>query len=375
MRQGPLISVIIPVHNGARFLPRCLEAVLASTYRPYELILVDDASTDGSAEIGRRRGATVLDRPLRSGPAAARNDGAREARGEIYFFVDADVVIRKDTMARVADDFARRPEISAVFGSYDDDPAEGNFVSRYKNLFHHFVHQHSNAEAGTFWAGCGAIRRDAFEEVGGFDPHRYPEPSVEDIELGLRLRGRGRRILLDKDLQVKHLKRWDFASLVRADVWHRAVPWSRLILERKGLTDDLNLKRSQRVSAGFAGFAGVLLPAVFVEPRALGVLAVLLVAILVLNWELYRFFARRQGIGFAARVFPLHLLYYLYSGTAFAACWISASTSRAARAREGVTLVDAGERRQGRASPGRTEPHGAARSAVRRSARSGLSDG
>ena len=58
-------------------------------------------------------------------------------------------------------------------------------VSQYRNLLHHFVHQHGHAEASTFWAGCGAIRRAAFDAVGGFDAARFPRPSIEDIELGL----------------------------------------------------------------------------------------------------------------------------------------------------------------------------------------------
>ena len=71
-------------------------------------------------------------------------------------------------------------------------------VSQYRNLLHHFVHQHGNSEASTFWAGCGAIRRSVFEEMGGFDEQRFPTPSIEDIELGYRLRQAGHRILLDK---------------------------------------------------------------------------------------------------------------------------------------------------------------------------------
>ena len=158
IKNQPLISVIVPVYNGAKFLNRCLGALFASDYSAFEVIVVDDGSTDDSSAICREKGAVVLSMPRQSGPSAARNFGVKEAKGEILLFVDADVVVKSDTIAKVAASFELHPEISALFGSYDDEPGEKNFLSQYKNLQHHFVHQNSNSEAATFWAGLGAIR-------------------------------------------------------------------------------------------------------------------------------------------------------------------------------------------------------------------------
>src|SRR5687767_9347944 len=133
------VSVIVPVYNGGKFLPSCLDALFASDYSQFEVIVVDDGSTDESAEISRTKGAQVLSTPRRqSGPAAARNIAAEKARGDILLFIDADVVVKGDTIAKVAASFERDPEISALFGSYDDAPGEKNFLSQYKNLQHHF---------------------------------------------------------------------------------------------------------------------------------------------------------------------------------------------------------------------------------------------
>jgi hypothetical protein len=162
------------------------------------------------------------------------------------------VLIRADTLGQIADSFVKHPDISAVFGSYDDEPATLDFVSQFKNLFHHFVHQQASAEAETFWSGCGAVKRDVFMAAGGFDDRRYARPSIEDIELGYRLRASGHRILLNKDIQVKHLKRWTLRALVRTDVLDRGVPWTILILERRRLPNDLNLHMMQRLSAMLA---------------------------------------------------------------------------------------------------------------------------
>lgn len=282
--------------------------------------MVDDASTDDSLEISQRKGATTFSLPRQSGPAAARNYGAQKAKGNILFFVDSDVLIRPGTMARIVEDLQTNPHLAAVFGSYDNDPAEPNFISQYKNLYHHFVHQHSNDDAATFWAGCGAVRREVFEAVGGFDPERYPQSSIEDIELGYRMRRAGYRIHLDKDLQAKHLKRWELGSLLRADIFHRAVPWSRLILETRHLLNDFNLHTSARVSGGLSCLALALLPFLPLRPRLFYLVILSLIVLLTLNRTLYVFFIKRKGVGFAARAFPLQWLYYCYSTITFGVC-------------------------------------------------------
>ena len=318
--QG-FVSVIVPVYNGGWCLEQCLAGIRKSSYPDYEIIVVDNGSTDNSVAIASDYGAAVGHCPGPSGPGAARNVGAQQARGEILMFVDADVVIHQDTMARITARFRDDPGLAVVFGSYDDSPAAKNFLSQYKNLLHHFVHQQGNSQASTFWAGCGAIRKVVFQTVGGFDLEKYPTPSIEDIELGDRLHRLGYRILLDKEVQAQHLKEWRLLSLLRAEIFYRAIPWSRLILEQKGLLDDLNLKTSQRVSAGFACLAGVLVPLCFVRPSFVAGVLLALAFVLVLNQQLFLFFLRHRGIGFTIRAFFMHIFYFIYSSAAFALCW------------------------------------------------------
>jgi GT2 family glycosyltransferase len=161
-------------------------------------------------------------------------------------FVDADVAVHSDTLANVANTFARQPWIAATFGCYDDSPAATQFVSQYKNLFHHFVHQHGQEEGSTFWSACGAIRRDIFRTIGGFDEDY---PTIEDIELGYRLRAAGHSIVLDRAIQVTHLKRWTLRGMIESDLFDRGIPWTRLMLQERHVLNDLNLRTSQRVSA------------------------------------------------------------------------------------------------------------------------------
>ena len=321
MNRQPFISIIIPVYNGSKYLNRCLEAIMASSYRLYEIIVVDDGSTDDSDDIARKKGARVFQLERQSGPAAARNYGAKQAQGDILFFVDSDVLVQKGTIERVAKNFMENPDIAALFGSYDDNPSEKNFLSQYKNLFHHYVHQQSSSEAVTFWAGCGAVRRNVFEKVGGFDQNRYRRPEIEDIELGYRMRRMGCQILLDKMLQVKHLKQWRLGSLLRADIFCRAIPWSKLILESRGMVNDLNLRTSDRISTGLVGLSVGIIPFSALEPQLLYAILIFVAVIFILNYRLYGFFLNRKGLKFTALAFPLHLLYYIYSGASFVLCW------------------------------------------------------
>jgi glycosyltransferase involved in cell wall biosynthesis len=328
--RNPLpLSVIIPVKNGRLCLDRCLEAVKNSDYSNFEIIVVNDGSTDNTPQIAARYADRYIHLASSLGPAGARNQGVRQASGEILVFVDADVVVQPHTLSLMAQDFADDAELAAVFGSYDDQPAWPTFLSQYKNLMHHYVHQISSEEAVSFWAGCGAMRKSVFEEFGGFDAARYPEPSIEDISLGHRMYFAGRKLRLDKRIQGKHLKRWTVRNLLHADIFGRAVPWSHLILESRQMPRDLNLTYASRFSAALVGalFAVLLLLALrlaglkTIPPVAILLsLALIVVLLLALNWQVYQFFFRKRGFWFAAGVVPLHWLYYLYSSGTFAVC-------------------------------------------------------
>lgn len=332
------ISVIIPVYNGTRDLPECLSAVKAwAKNSDTEIIVVDDASTDETPAVAASMGVRVLRLEKNSGPAAARNFGAQHARGDVLFFVDADVVLAPGALDRAVRILDTHPELAAVFGSYDARPRAQGLVSQYRNLLHHFVHQQGNPEASIFWAGCGAIRREVFLAIGGFDAKRFPRPSIEDIELGVRLRRAGYRILLDREIQGTHLKRWKLGSVIWTDITCRAIPWSRLILDSRDAPNDLNLKRAQRVSVALVVLAAAVLPLALwrIDLLVLPLAAVL--TVLVLNWDLFAFFWRQRGLRFAIACVPLHLLYFLYSGLSYLFVRVEAQL-RGAMARPGGVL-------------------------------------
>ena len=320
MRRSPSnlrLSVIIPVYNGGEKFGRCLLSLKQSHTCPSEVIVVADGDTDDSWRLAKEFGTQVFRFASSGGPARARNFGAARARGDVLFFVDADVMVPPDAIERVLGYFNREPETDALFGSYDDQPAEPNFLSQYRNLLHHYIHQRSRENASTFWGACGAIRREVFLSAGGFD-ERYTRPSVEDIELGYRLRKAGTRIRLCKSLQVKHLKRWSLVSMLQADVFQRALPWTELIFRERRLLNDLNTTKSARLSVVVAFASAAFLFISYWQPLALFGAVAAVAMLLVLNRSLYRFFLNKRGVQFAVQSIFWHWLYFLYSGAAFA---------------------------------------------------------
>ncbi|WNZ24407.1 glycosyltransferase family 2 protein [Leptolyngbya sp. NK1-12] len=313
----PTVSIVIPVHNGGENFHRCLSSLKQFIPAAVEIIVVVDGSTDHSEQLAQEFGAKVLKFPTPGGPARARNLGASVAKGDILFFLDADVTVHADTLEQVVAVFRNQPDLAALIGSYDDAPGETNFLSQYKNLFHHYTHQTSSETASTFWGACGAIRRDIFLKVGGFD-QRYRYPSVEDIELGYRLKRAGYQIRLCKNVQVKHLKCWRPSSLLKAEFFYRALPWTELLWRDRQFVNDLNLKVSSRVSLLLTYGLLIAIIAVFWWRAAIWIAIGLGCILFAINFPVYQFFQQKRGVWFACQTIVWHWLYFLYSGLAFA---------------------------------------------------------
>lgn len=179
---GPLVSVIVPVHNGARFLPEALASICAQGYRPMEVVIVDDGSEDDTARVAATLpGAVVLSHPARRGPAAARNTGLERASGELVAFLDADDLWPAGALATQVDRLLQAPGVDLLLGRTRrlGDPAATSFVAPY--------------------LGSGLFRRVVFDRVGRFDEAlRFSE----DHDWFLRARELGVSIEISDELAL-----------------------------------------------------------------------------------------------------------------------------------------------------------------------------
>ena len=227
---APAVSVVIPVYNAAATLAECLTRLFQSTFFDFEVVLVDDGSTDQSPAIAANFPVRIVPTQGRVGPAAARNLGARAAGGALLFFIDSDVMVGPDTLARLAERFAQG-DVDGLIGVQAAAMRHRDLVSQYKNLWMRWTYARQTGEVPLFYTTAAAIRRDAFLRAGGFD-EGYGNPNVEDTAFGQKLARLGIRIRVQPELEVEHVKRYSLVGLLRTD-FLRAVALTRLKLRHR----------------------------------------------------------------------------------------------------------------------------------------------
>lgn len=324
MHSDLAIDVVIPAHNAQRDIVACLAPLLGMRHRGEiaRIIVVDDASTDATGAVAASAGADrVVKLAACQGAGGARNSGVAVSNAAIIWFVDADVVVHDNAARVLARHLSGSKKVDALFGSYGLEPIADNFLSQYKNLIHHRTHQRHAGPAQTFWTGCGAVTRAAFDAINGFDAVGYRDIGMEDVDFGYRLRAAGYAIELISDWQCEHRKRWTVFNLLRVEIFHRALPWSRLILTHPKAPARLNVDGVERLRAGIAGLFVLCVLLVLFGLISAAWLAAPSIAVGYVNRGLFRFFNRHRGLIFAVRAVLFHQIYYLYSAAAFVYVW------------------------------------------------------
>jgi GT2 family glycosyltransferase len=231
MGIGPFISVVIPNRNGKDTISKCLDAVFLSDYKGFEVIVVDDCSTDGSVEIIKRYPAKLIRLPVHSGASRARNEGARRAEGDAVFFIDSDCVMKHDTLTRAAAAFR---EDAVVGGTYTPLPFDRRFFSDFQSIFiNHFETRKKKPDYIATHAML--ITKKLFLESGGFNENFLP--IIEDVEFSHRLRKKGIGLAMDPELQVRHI--FDF-SLTKSlkNAFKKSLYWTIYSIRNKDLLRD-----------------------------------------------------------------------------------------------------------------------------------------
>jgi glycosyltransferase involved in cell wall biosynthesis len=225
----PLVSIIIPVKNGERTLDACLRSIRRSYYKRFEVIVVDDHSTDKTVEIGRSHQGMVFEAPDGHGANSARNFGAKQAKGDVLVFIDSDIVIARETLLGIVETLEDR-ELDAVVGLYTAKHRHESFVSQYKNLWVRYSYMKSLPAIDWLFGAISGIKREAFEKLGGFNTDLLARHGHDDIELGKRFARANLNIILNMDIEVEHLKEYSLASFIRNE-FHRSMGFAELAMK------------------------------------------------------------------------------------------------------------------------------------------------
>lgn len=229
-------SIIIPVHNSQDTIRPCLDAVYSSLNKDFELIVVDDKSTDSTASLVKGYPCSLISLEKNRGAAFARNAGVSRAGGRILLFIDSDVLIKDDTLDIIDKAFEEDSGLAGVTGLLSVSCPHSNFFSQYKNLYMHYVFKRCPKYVSFLYGSIMAIRKEEFL------PFNETYKITDDTELGQRYKDLNKEIALVGGLEVVHLKKYSPAGIIRNDFF---VPfwWAKSFIAHKGLRDIFKEKR------------------------------------------------------------------------------------------------------------------------------------
>lgn len=234
--KKPYISVIIPAYNASVTISRLLVSLRGSKFKDFEVIIGDDASEEPLEDIiegviKRCKFSVRIIRNKRNlGPAGARNNAAKLAKGTVLLFLDSDVEVYSDTLSNVAKRFQEDDDLTAITGVWDKEQRTERFFPQFKALrdWSYWTNERdSDGYYYLFSTRVAALRRKVFERLNGFN---IGFRQMEDVEITYRI-ARRYAIIFAPDVRVHH--EFEGFSRVAKKYFWRSYYWTRLYKERK----------------------------------------------------------------------------------------------------------------------------------------------
>ncbi len=305
-----LVSIIIPVHNGAASIARCLEAAFASRYERFEVIVVNDGSDDSSAEIIKTFPCTLVQLPGHCGASRARNIGACHSHGDILFFTDADCLLNEDTVATAVTALKAAGRGVVLGGTYSAKPADDRFFSTFQSVFIHCAESRGRDYPDYIAAHAMVLHAGTFDKSGGFAEAFLP--IIEDVEFSHRLRASGHRLVMDPDIQVRHLFDYSLRGSV-GNGFRKSKYWTIYSIHNRDLLADSGTASWALKFDVVALFCSILAGLLLVGSGNvwwLFIMAALMIINITVNRDLLHGFYRARGMAFAFGASAYYLLVY-----------------------------------------------------------------
>ncbi|MBN1426071.1 glycosyltransferase [Candidatus Fermentibacteria bacterium] len=318
----PRISLVIAARNASGFIHPVMASIRRSETATMEVVVVDDCSTDDTAELATMLGAKLVRLESPAGAAAARNAGAREATGDVVMFIDHDCCLCEDTIDRVLEAMARYRGEVVLGGTYTLEPFDAHrFASCLQSLHVHYS-ETRRPDPDYIASHCFIMVRALFLREGGFPEALsllLANGCCQDVLFSHLLRRRGYRLVMDPSLQVRHIFNFTVRHSIFNAFW-KSRAWTRFALSEGSLLRDSGSASSEmKVSSVLLTLAlASLMASAWWKPMALASLA-LAAASLAANARLYAFIFRHKGTWFtlrAAGLYSLQLLAVVAGGVA-----------------------------------------------------------
>ena len=323
--KSKFLSIVIPAYNSQFTIGRLLGSVGRSNnvdFEEIEVIVADDKSDDGTAKEVKKfvkfiKFLKLVKLKVNSGPARARNTGVKLARGKIILFLDADVVLFKNTLSEVINSFKEDVDMFALTGVWSREQKNHKFFPKFKALrdWSYWINERDPKNYYyLFSTRIAAIDRKLFLRLGGFDT-TYKAALIEDIELTYRI-ARRYAVVFNPKVMVKH-EFEDFLPIARKYFW-RSYYWSRLYRARKKFDPVATTSKEAATTVSAALATGFLLLSIFlaaVEHHFHLISAALFLFFLIIHlWGVRKFLiftAREEGVVFTVKSFFTGLVLYL----------------------------------------------------------------
>lgn len=308
--MSPRISVVIPNFNGERTIRSCLEAVFASIYKDFEVVVVDDFSADGSVRIIERFPCSLVRFDRHSGAARARNVGALHSKGDVLFFTDADCLLMNDTLSRVNTLYETDGCADITGGTYTLRPHDKGFLSVYQSVYINYA-ETKNPDGPDYVASHAmAIRADLFRETGGFREDFMP--IIEDVEFSHRVRHMGHTLRISPQILVRHVFNFTIVSSLR-NAFRKSLYWTVYSIVNRDLLTDSGAA-SAELKVNVVSFAVAALGLLLGPPLGSPLLPAVAVPVVFLNIftsrRLFKAFYRAEGMVFALKACAYYLCVY-----------------------------------------------------------------